>query len=597
MWGGLAIVLIVAALFRFWQIGGIPPGLFGDEAADGLDALDVLAGRGQIFFPGNFGREGLHMVIVAASIKALGVSPLAVRLPSALAGLLTCLATFWLGWELFAGDGRETPGHQRRRWLLALTAALYLATSFWHVHFSRFGVRGVFTTAATALTMAALWRGLNHRDWRWFLVAGLFLGLGVHFYTASRFIPILLLVFFGLWAVLYLVGWSPLPGPQSGARGPSPLRPYILGVVLMFAVAALVFAPLGYYFLTHPGSFTQHAGVVSAFTDGGQGDALRAIGRAAIANLAQFVLPGAGDQAQFYNLPGHAVFDPLTALLAGCGLLIALWRIRRPPYLFLVLWFVVMALPSFLAVDRYPTLPRLLGVIPGVYFFPAIGLVAAWQWASDRLVARPSLRCLPTLGLILALTLHAGLAARDYFGRWGNAPATIAAFEGDMTAAWQWLRAHPQPGDVYLSADIYKHPTFMFLNEQTPTSEYFTRQNPRLHWFDARFAWPLPVCGRPPCHAPRRLCASSFVYRRFASFAIATVAQRRRPPPAVERHDGCKARRAAPDCLHRAPVSARPTFLVPRWLVRPGGAGASLADERLRAADLAELSDSERLAR
>ena len=138
VWGGLAIVLIVAALFRFWQIGGIPPGLFGDEAADGLDALDVLAGRGQIFFPGNFGREGLHMVIVAASIKALGVTPLAVRLPSALAGLLTCLATFWLGWELFAGDGRETPGHQRRRWLLALTAALYLATSFWHVHFYAF---------------------------------------------------------------------------------------------------------------------------------------------------------------------------------------------------------------------------------------------------------------------------------------------------------------------------------------------------------------------------------------------------------------------------------------------------------------------------
>ena len=66
-----------------------------------------------------------------------------------------------------------------------------------------------------------------------------------------------------------------------------------------------------------------------------------------------------------------------------------------------------------------------------------------------------------------------------------------------MAAAWQWLSAHPQPGDVYLSADIYKHPTFMFLNEQTPTSEYFTRQNPRLHWFDARFAWPLPSADAP----------------------------------------------------------------------------------------------------
>ena len=99
-WFQIALIVAVAAFFRLWQIDSIPPGLFGDEATDGLDALDVLAGRGAIFFPANFGREGLHMWLVAGMFRLMGVTPLAIRLPSALAGIATALATYWLGREL-----------------------------------------------------------------------------------------------------------------------------------------------------------------------------------------------------------------------------------------------------------------------------------------------------------------------------------------------------------------------------------------------------------------------------------------------------------------------------------------------------------------
>ena len=105
----------MAAFFRLWQLGSIPPGLFGDEATDGLDALDVLAGRGAIFFPANFGREGLHMWLVAGMFRLMDVTPLALRLPSALAGIATALATYWLGRELVAGiRGRRTKDQRSR---------------------------------------------------------------------------------------------------------------------------------------------------------------------------------------------------------------------------------------------------------------------------------------------------------------------------------------------------------------------------------------------------------------------------------------------------------------------------------------------------
>ena len=146
------------------------------------------------------------------------------------------------------------------------------------------------------------------------------------------------------------------------------------GSSLLFAVAALVFLPLGIYFIQHPGSFSQRASEVVATN---AASPLALMGKAALANVLQFFVPGRGDQAQFYNLPGRAVFEPVTALLALIGLGVLLWRWQRPPALFLLTWIPALLLPSFLATDRFPTLPRVLGVIPAVYFYPAIGLVAA----------------------------------------------------------------------------------------------------------------------------------------------------------------------------------------------------------------------------
>lgn len=489
----IAVILLVAGWFRLWQIDSIPPGLFGDEATNGLDALDILAGRGAVFFPANFGREGLHMWIIAGMFRLMGVVPLALRLPSVLAGILTALATYWLGRELlFAWRRREIGkrelGAADNLWdLLPLIAALYLATSFWHVHFSRFGIRGIFTPLFGALTFAAFWRAVNHNATKWFAVSGACLGLAAHFYTASRFLPFFL---GGFLVVQWLVSVI--------ARRPREalLSRHLIGILLLFAVAAAVFAPLGIYFLQHPGSFTQRAAEVAAL--GGENPWLR-MGRAAGANVLQFFIPGSGDADQFYNLPGRAVFDPLTAILGLFGLGLLAWHWRRGPALFLILWTPALLLPSFLATDRWPTLPRVLGVIPAIYFLPAIGLVAGaalLSRAGKRRSITGNLGCAAATALVIAaLSTHATLTYRDYFRAWGPSAATFDAFEGDMTAAWQWLADHPNAGHIYLSSDIYRHPTFMLLHEHATVQTYFQHINPNLSWFDARQALPLPPPG------------------------------------------------------------------------------------------------------
>ena len=482
----ILLVLAVAAFFRLWRIGSVPPGLFGDEAVNGLDALDVLAGRGQVFFPANYGREGLHMYFIAAFFRVLGVTPLAVRLPSVLAGILTTLATYWLGHELFRYSDEGVKAR------VPLLAALGLATAYWHVHFSRFGIRGVFTPLWGALAFAAFWRGVNTldtvskgRSLGWFLLSGAFLGLSVHFYTASRLYPVMLGLFLVVQAAVAARG-------EGGARG-SVLGRAFWPIAGCYLVAAVVFSPLGWHFVTHPGSFAQRASEVFAFGD--QVSPWARMRLAVIGNVAQFFVPGGGDMAWFYNLPGRPLLDLVTGALTLMGLAIAIRRWRRPEYLFLLVWWPVMMLPAFLAVDRVPTAPRVLGVMPGLYLFPAIAVASLANWARTRIEQDRARQAVVATLMIIPLVAAGAWTARDYFAAWAPTAEAYEAFDGEMVDAANWLRDHPRPWPVYVSAEFYRHASFMLLHSQVPTTEFFAYRDDSVRWFKGSSTLPLPPPG------------------------------------------------------------------------------------------------------
>jgi 4-amino-4-deoxy-L-arabinose transferase-like glycosyltransferase len=119
VWALLAILLL-AAFLRLWKLDTLPPGLYHDEAYNGLDALSLInretfpifyegwelyaseahenrpvqESLNPVFFEGNFGREPVHIYLMALSILVLGPSSLAVRIVPALAGVLAVFTTY-----------------------------------------------------------------------------------------------------------------------------------------------------------------------------------------------------------------------------------------------------------------------------------------------------------------------------------------------------------------------------------------------------------------------------------------------------------------------------------------------------------------------
>ena len=92
-----------------------------------------------------------------------------------------------------------------------------------------------------------------------------------------------------------------------------------------------------------------------------------------------------GDGNWRHNLSGRPeLFWPM-----GIGFLIGLFyalrHIKSLNNLFLILWFLVMLLPNFLAPEGAPHALRALGTMPAVFIFSAIGLDQFYNWLQNKL--------------------------------------------------------------------------------------------------------------------------------------------------------------------------------------------------------------------
>lgn len=410
----MVLILLVAAALRMVALGQVPPGLYHDEAYNGLDALGVLGGDLSLYFATNNGREPMFIYLIAFWVGLLGRSPFAVRLAAFVPGLLTIAATFALARTLFT-----------RR--VGLLSAAVLAIMLWHVHLSRVGFRAVLLPLLIALTAwqgALGWRTGRLRYW---VAAGFLYGLSFYTYIAARF-SVVALVLLGLYLVMTQPRW----------RARQAWTP-----VLWSSLAMLVtLTPLALFTIVHPDLVLSRAGQVSIWNpEINGGDFWGTLARHTTRTLGMFFVRG--DRIWRHNVPWRPVFDPLLGIFFLIGLLWALRDFRRDARMaFLVIWTAVMMLPTLLAEDA-PHFLRGVGVLPLAALFPALGMdrmvriaysvIAGTQHAartkSWRTFARDPQHAL-RVALITVLLVSLIATVIAYFGDYARADTTDYWFEG-----------------------------------------------------------------------------------------------------------------------------------------------------------------------
>jgi 4-amino-4-deoxy-L-arabinose transferase-like glycosyltransferase len=443
----LILVCLVGSFLRLFRITTTPAGALFDEGYNALDALRMIDGWRPIFLPANSGREALFIYLQALSIAAFGSTDWPLRVPAVIAGILTIPVSYVLIARLFT-----------RR--VALLSSAWLAISFWHVMFSRIGLRTIIVPVFVAAGFYFLWRGLDQswsgellasgqrfivwppRGLRWFALAGIALGLSLYTYTSARFVPLVVLAF-----ALYLLlvhrqrFWVALPG-----------------FVLTGLLTVLIFLPEGVYFLRHPNDFSFRSYTVSAFNPGlNQGDPAGTLLYSTIRTLAQFSFKGDGTWER--NIPDRPIFDPLSSVFLVIGLVRLVRSPGDPKHAFTLLWLIVMLIPSAISVLDVPNFLRVTGLIPALFALPALGADWLWSLWDYRKTAEP--RQLPLI-LAGAGFLFGGLLTyHSYFDVWAKDRFAVQTFSADHWLAIAQARALAPntSGLIYVGAGDVDEPS------------------------------------------------------------------------------------------------------------------------------------------
>ncbi len=476
-WAAVAALVLVALFFRLHKIGELPTGCFFDEAQNGMEAARILRGES---FPVYIERmtqlPALYMYFIAISFKALGTSVFSVRLVSIVSGVLAVPLFYLLSRRVFSP-------------FLALGLTGFLAVSRWHFNFSRVGFVGVQTVLFSIPAVYFLFKALQEGRRRDYVLSGLFLGLGLHSYIASRLLLFVFLFFF-LFLYWYLYGRDRGLGISLAAL------PLVLAVG--FGVPALVFygyyaylfcfiwfcprfkpdlrrhlhwlliasviiaLPLHVYWGINPDHLGSRTATTSVMHEVNRAGSIYPLWDNIRKHALMFNYIGDGNGR--HNVPGLPMLEYFGGLFFILGFFLALCRLRRPESVLFLLWFLGMLSGGVLSLNfEAPQGYRSLGAIPAIIlisgFYPQliIDRFGRWGWG-QRL--RVSLAVF--ILLAAAVAFDGRQAYRRYFYMGPNDGGVWASFSTVESIIGRDLEKAPRPGAYYFSPRYMGHPTIRF---------------------------------------------------------------------------------------------------------------------------------------
>lgn len=415
----LALTIIIAVFLRLYQITNLPPGLYPDEAMNGNNALEALRtmpfGSGfKIFYPENTGREGLFINIQAIFLKLIGQNePWVLRLSSAIFGIFTVIGLYFLAKKMFSPT-------------IGILAAFLMATSFWHINFSRIGFRAIaapfFLTWAIYFLFLAFDR-LKTNKRNYFIAAaisGLLYGFGFHTYIAYRVTPILLVFIFWIF------------GKRQGLAGTTK-------ILLVFLILGIVVSlPLIIYFWNSPEDFFGRTGQISILNSP---TPFKDLGFNVLKTFGMFNV--AGDWNWRHNIAGRPLLFWPVGIFFLIGLALSIFGKRKS--VIPLFWLATTALPVVISNEGIPHALRSILMAPPVFILAATGGMRLYYFLKSYL--NPKLLAVSGYALLVLLVFE---AYYSYFIVWAQNSNTVGAFAQNYAEIGRQLNALPKELPKYV---------------------------------------------------------------------------------------------------------------------------------------------------
>jgi len=447
-------LIVLAFLLRWILLDSVPPGWRDDELINSLViSQKFLDGDWQVYYADASGHEALYHFLNAAMLALFGPGAAGIRLLSALLGTLTVPLTYLVANRLYG-------------WKVGLAAAAGLTLSFWSLMYSRIGIRHVSLPVFMLATFFFFLRGMGigHRDdqeieqessstSKFFILAGLMMGLGFYTYFASRGVPLILLFVI---VYIWLFHRSMLSGRWKG-------------IALMIGVALLLALPLILTLLQQPESEARVGELAVPLVAARAGN-FSPLGEHIARTLAMY--HGDGDEEWLYNIPHRPVFGPVLALFFWLGVALASWYALKPfirfgrsllkraissagspryeiAGAFLLIWWLVGIIPAFVSVPP-ASLGHTIIAQSAVYILvalPVFGLEKLSQQSVSQARSQKPLTVLPFIFILLLIIGTAWRDLPDYFLEWPNRGMTRFLYRAEISEIAEYLGEHPDITD------------------------------------------------------------------------------------------------------------------------------------------------------
>jgi hypothetical protein len=391
------LLLLLAAVLRFWALSTLPPGLHDGEVTDIFIAETVREGQVRVLYDnGADSREELYHTILAVVTGFVGKGLIGYRILSVWVGLLTLALVYALAIRLF------NP-------LAALGALAALTVSMWPVLLARQVARETLlpllvTAALLALAIAfSIYKRRRIRvpSTTAFAVLGALLGLGFYVHPAGYIIALFSMVFIAY----MLLSSQPVTRQTLGYIG--------------FSILLMVIIAMPYLISSIRLPHLAGAGRLLGGYTVAQTPPLQAIGDSITGIFFE------GDANPVRNVPGRPLVDLISGMLMLVGLLTALRYWQKPRFLLLLITVLVLAPVALLTVDGANFL-SFSAILPLLALFFGLGMSTLMR--SSQGIGR----WVGSLGLGGLLLFNTGWTVRDLFQVWPKLPDVQQAYHGRL---------------------------------------------------------------------------------------------------------------------------------------------------------------------